>query len=147
MLRFRFLKITASFFIAWDLCRNGQHRNPAAMAIIKTVDQMQIAGTTTPGAHCQFSREMRLCSGGKRCCLFVAHMNPADLFLSSDRIGDAVQRVAGNSVNPLDSCRRKSLHQYVGYCLRCPGSASLLELAPPADKEMRSCAAPSPKPS
>src|SRR6202051_4218247 len=36
------LKISAPAFIAWNLCRNGENRNTAAMAVIEPIDQMQV---------------------------------------------------------------------------------------------------------
>src|ERR1700674_1836798 len=76
---------------------------------------MQVPGTATPGADRQLSREMRFRSGGKRCRLFMSHVNPLKLFLCANRVRDAVQRVARNTVNPLYSRLRENIHQQVRY--------------------------------
>ena len=55
-----FLKISAADFVAGNLRRDGQHRNAAAMAIVKAVDQMQIAWPATSGADRQFARSDEL---------------------------------------------------------------------------------------
>ena len=45
-----FLKISAADFVAGNLRGDGENRDTAAVAVVETVDQMQIAGTATPGA-------------------------------------------------------------------------------------------------
>jgi len=42
---------------------------------------VQVAGTAAAGANRKASRQVRLCSRGKSCNLFVAHMNPLDLMM------------------------------------------------------------------
>ena len=76
-----FLKISAADFITWNLRRDGEDGNTAAVTVVESVDQMQIPGTATAGADRQSSREMRFRAGGKRRRLFVSHVNPANLFL------------------------------------------------------------------
>jgi hypothetical protein len=43
MFRMRLLTITAADFCARDLRRNGRHRNAATVAIVKSIDEMQVA--------------------------------------------------------------------------------------------------------
>ncbi len=50
MFRVRFLKISAPDFLAWDLRGNREHWNPAAVTIVETVDQMEIARPATSSA-------------------------------------------------------------------------------------------------
>jgi hypothetical protein len=71
---------------------------------------------------------MRLCAGRKCRSLFVAHVNPLNLILSPDRIGDSVQGIAANSVNFVDAGRGQGLHQQVGYGFRCHNVASFFVL-------------------
>jgi hypothetical protein len=78
------LKITASNLIARNLRSDGEHWNPAAVAIVQAVDQMQIAGPAAAGAHRQPSREMRFRTRRKRGRLFVPCVNPLNLLLSSN---------------------------------------------------------------
>src|SRR6266581_9508391 len=76
---------------------------------------MQVPGTTAPGADRQPSCEMRFRSSGKRCRLFMSHMNPLNLFLCANRIRDAVERVAGNTVKLPNSRFSENVHQQVRY--------------------------------
>src|SRR5258708_21640042 len=76
---------------------------------------MQIPGTAAPSADRQPPREMSFSSSGKRCRLFMPHVNPLNLFLCTDRVGNAVERVAGNTVNLPNSCVSENLHQQVCY--------------------------------
>ena len=66
MFRVGFLKIAAADFVAGNLRRNGENRNTVALAVVETIDQMQVAGTATAGADRQSSGEMRFRAGGKR---------------------------------------------------------------------------------
>ena len=104
MFRVSFLKVSAADFIAWNLRRDGEDRNPAAVTVVEPVDQMQVPGTAAPGADGQPSCEMRFRSSGKRCRLFMSHMNPLNLLLCPNRVRDAVKRVAGNTVNLPNTC-------------------------------------------
>ena len=45
----RFLEIRASYLVAGNVRRNSQHRHPAAMTIVETVDQMHVAWPATSG--------------------------------------------------------------------------------------------------
>jgi len=84
MLGMGFLKISAPDLITGNLRRQGEHRNPAAMAVIESVDQMQIPRSATAGAYRKLAGEMSLCARGKRGRLFVPHVNPPNLFLFSN---------------------------------------------------------------
>ena len=45
-----FLKVSAPDFVARNLRSDGEHRDPAAVAVIETVDQMKLPGPQLP-AH------------------------------------------------------------------------------------------------
>ena len=115
MLWFGLLKISAPDFIAWNLRRDGQDGNTAAVTVVEPVDQMQVPGTAAPSADRQPAREMSFRSSGKRCCLFMPHVNPLNLFLCANRVGDAVERVAANTVNLPNSCFSENFYQQVRY--------------------------------
>src|SRR4029077_7959996 len=61
---------------------------------------------------------MRFSTSGKRRRLFMSHMNPLNLFLCANRVRDAVERVAGNTVNLPNSCFSENIHQQVRYFFR-----------------------------
>jgi hypothetical protein len=118
------LKISAPDFIAWNLRRNGENRNTAAMAVIEPIDQMHVTGTATASADCQTPCEMCFRSSSKRCRLFMPYVNPLNSFACANRIRDPVKRVAGNAVNSLNSCFRQYIDQQVCYVF--PGHGDIL---------------------
>src|SRR5438445_10400246 len=79
---------------------------------------MQVPGTAAPGANRQPSCEMRFRASGERRGFLMPHMNPLNLFLCANRVRDAIERVAGNTVNLPNSCFSESIHQQVRYFFR-----------------------------
>ena len=63
---------------------------------------------------------MRLGAGREGGDLLVADMNPLDLPLAADRVGQAVQAVADDAVNSLDAGRGESFGELVRNCLHVP---------------------------
>src|SRR5260370_806747 len=115
------LKVSTTDFAARNLRGDRQNGNAAAMTVVEAVDQVQVPGTTTPGADRQPSREMCLRSGGKCCRLFMSHVNPSNSFLCSNRVRDAIERVAGNTVDLPNACFRENIDQQVrDFCLGHP---------------------------
>src|SRR5208283_175937 len=112
-----FLKISAADFVAWNLRRNSQHGNAATMAVVEPVDQMQVPGTAASGADGQSPCEMRFRSRGKRCGLFVSDVDPLNGLILTNGIGDAIERVAGNTIDLLNSCFRENIYEQVSYFL------------------------------
>jgi hypothetical protein len=56
---------------------------------------------------------MRFRSGGKRCGLFVSDVDPLNRLVFADGIGDAIERVAGNTIDLLNSCFRENIYEQV----------------------------------
>ena len=48
------LKVVASDFTTGNLCRDGQNRYTTSMAIVESVDQMEIAGPQLPAQTANF---------------------------------------------------------------------------------------------
>jgi hypothetical protein len=67
-----------------------------------------IGARQPPRADGKLARQM--CLGAGRECghLLVAHVNPLDLFLPSDRVSQTIEAVADDAVDPLDAngCER-----------------------------------------
>ena len=63
------------------------------MGVVEPVDQMKVSGTATPRADGQTSREMGFRASGKGGCFFMTYVNPPNLLLSANRVGDAVADV------------------------------------------------------
>ena len=86
-----------------------------AVAIKKPVDQMQIARAAATRAYRELTGQVRFGAGGEGAGLLVAHMNPLDLALSADRIGEAVEAVADDAVDAFDAGRGEGLDELIGY--------------------------------
>ena len=56
---------------------------------------------------------MRLGAGGERCHLLMPDMNPFDLALAAQRVGQPVETVADDAVNPFDSCGGENLGKLI----------------------------------
>jgi hypothetical protein len=76
---------------------------------------MQIPGTATARADGKCTGEMRLgtCREGRD--LLMPDMNPFDLALATKRVGQPIQAIAHNAINPLDASRDKYVRKLVGY--------------------------------
>jgi hypothetical protein len=75
---------------------------------------MEIAGSAAAGADGEFAPQMRLGARRERCHLLVPYMDPLDLALLSDCIGETVQAVADNAVDALDASRGKGFRGLIG---------------------------------
>src|SRR6202521_3095522 len=111
------LKISTSDFSARNLRRDGQNGDAAALAIVKAIDQMHVSRPAASGAHRQFASEMRFCTGGERGCLLMAHANPLDVLAGANRIRDAIERIARDSVNSLNVRFQQDIYQQVSHSL------------------------------
>jgi hypothetical protein len=110
-----FLKISAADFAAWNLRGNGQDGNAATMAVVEPVDQMQVAGTAASSADGQSPGEMRFRSGGKRSGLLMPDVDPLNRLIFPNGVGDAIDGVAGNTEDLLNSYFRENIYQQVSY--------------------------------
>src|ERR1035438_6082179 len=60
---------------------------------------------------------MSFSARGKSRHFFMPKMNPFQLFRCPDRVGNAVERVAGDAVNPPNSRRSQNIDQQISYLL------------------------------
>src|SRR4029077_1366226 len=110
------LKISTANFLARNLGGDGEDGNAAALTIVEAVNQMHVAGATTSGTYCQLASEMGLGADGERRCLLVSYTNPANVLSNANRIGNSVERVAGDSIDPLDTGFSQNVNQQLGHC-------------------------------
>src|SRR5947199_404614 len=82
-----------------------------AVAIVQPVDQVQVAGAAAAGADGELAGEVRLCARGEGRGLLVPHVHPSKLVLSPDGVGDPVQRVSGDSIDPRDPSAGEGLYK------------------------------------
>ena len=86
------------------------------MTIEQAIDQVKIAGAAAPGTDRKFSRQVRFGTGCESSDLLVPHMHPFDLALAADRIGQPVQAVADDAIDPLDAGGSEGFRKLVGDC-------------------------------
>jgi hypothetical protein len=81
---------------------DGYNGDAIAMAMKESINQVQIAGATTTGPHREFTCQLSLRAGGKSRDFFMSDGNPLDLVADAQRLGDAIERIAHQSVNALN---------------------------------------------
>jgi hypothetical protein len=91
-----------------------QHRHAAAMTVVESVDEVQVARTAAAGADRELAGEMRLGAGGEGRGLLVAHVNPIDAFDATQRVGEAVERIAYDAVDTPDAGLLQRFRHEVG---------------------------------
>ena len=111
------LKISATDFITWNLGGDRRNGNPAAVTVVEAVDLVHVPRAAASGADGELAGEMRFGASDKRCCLLVPYANPWNLFALAKSICDSVQRVAGDSVNSIDSRFYQNIHEHFRYIL------------------------------
>jgi hypothetical protein len=65
------------------------------------LNEVQIAGTAAAGADRELTRQMRLGTSREGRNLLVPDVDPLDLALAAERVGEPVQAVADNAIDPL----------------------------------------------
>ncbi len=125
LFRVGLLEVSAPDFAGWNLRGDRENGNAAAMTVVEAVDQVQVPGTAAPGADRQPSPEMCFRSRGKCCRLLMSHVNPSNSFLRANRVRDAIERVAGNTVDLPNACFRENIDQQVrDFCLGHPHASA-----------------------
>src|SRR5262245_59971247 len=105
------LKITASNFRAGNLSGYRQDRNPAAVGVVESIDQVCVSRSAAPGTNRQLFRQMCFRSGSKGSALLMPDVDPTQQPTSSNGVRDAVERIAGNPIDSLHAGMNQSLHQ------------------------------------
>jgi hypothetical protein len=108
------LKEVGSELGAGYLRGDRQDRNAAALAIMESINEMEIARPTASCADRKFACNLRFASGREGGDLFVADHHPVDAIVSADGVGKAVERVAGDSIDTLHSSSHECLDDYIG---------------------------------
>ena len=86
-----------------------------AVTVEQTVDEVQIARPAAARADRELARQMRLGAGRERGDLLVPDMDPLDLALPADGVGQAVQAVADDAVDPLDPRSGEGFRELVSH--------------------------------
>ena len=109
-----FLKVSAADFGGRDLRSNGEHRRARAVTVEQPVDQVQVARPATTGADRQLARQVRFRTRGESGNLLMPNMNPLDLALATQLVGQTVKTVANDAVYPLDTRCSENFHELIG---------------------------------
>ena len=99
-LRVCLLEVFGTNLSARDLRGNRQNRNTVAVTIEESVDQMEVAGSATTGAHGKTASHSSIGARREGGHFLVAHRYPTHLAVRPQRIGDSVQRVSDEPVYP-----------------------------------------------
>jgi hypothetical protein len=111
----RLLEIAGTDLAARNMCRDGENRHGASMAIEEAVDKVKVAGTATPGADGELAGYVRLGAGRKGRHFLVADVDPFNGFLSADLVSDPVERIADDPIDSLHSRCGQSPYQGFRY--------------------------------
>src|SRR5258705_9811411 len=112
-----FLEISGAEFGRRDLRCNGKHGHARPLTIEQAIDQVQIAGAAASRTDREFSRQVRLGAGCERSDLLVPHMHPFDLALAANRIGQPIEAVADDAIDPLDARGSEGFCKLISNCL------------------------------
>src|SRR5277367_5716937 len=93
------------------------------MAVEQPVDEVQIAGPAAASTNGEFTGQVRFGTSRKGSDLLMADVNPLDLALSSHRVGESVEAITDNAIDPFNARCRQDLCELIRYCFRhvvCP---------------------------
>ena len=94
-----------------------QHRLAVQLGVVQPVEQVDAAGAGGRQADAQPPGELGVAAGHERGGLLVPHLDEADLVLvRAQRLHDAVDAVAGQAEDSVDSPVDEALYEDVGGC-------------------------------
>jgi hypothetical protein len=95
----RLLEVVRTDFRARDVRGDRQHRNPAALRVVETVDQVQVARAAAAGADRQLSGQRGIRRRRARGRLLVTDVLPRDFAGAPERVGEPVEAVTRQAVD------------------------------------------------
>jgi hypothetical protein len=97
------------------MSRDGEHGHVAAVGVVETVDEVQVARTTAAGTDRQLSGKVGFRSGSEGSAFLVPNVDPLDGLQTSQRVGKAVQGIPDHAVDTLNGGSRQRLgHEICG---------------------------------
>jgi hypothetical protein len=106
LLRMGFLKVASADLLTRDVRGDRQQRNPAAVRIEQTIDEMQVPGTAARRAHGELARHRRLTRGRERRRLLMTHVLPDNLTVAAKGVGEPIDRIPRQPIDPAHAGRR-----------------------------------------
>ena len=114
--RMRLLEIAAANFSGWNLRGDAEYGNARAVTVEQAVDEVQVARSAAAGANRELTREMGFGAGRERGDLLVPDMDPFDFAVTAYGVRQAVQTIADNAVDPLDTRYSEGLDELICHC-------------------------------
>jgi hypothetical protein len=78
-----------------------------------TIDQVQVARTATSGANRETTCDMRIRAGRERGDFLVPDMKPLITAMAAQCIGEAIEAVAYDPIDALNTCRGEGFDHLV----------------------------------
>ena len=116
LLRMRLLEVAAADLLARDVRGDREHRHATARRVEQTVDQMQVPGAAAGRAHSELPRHRGLAGGRERRRLLVANVLPDHLAVTTQRVGEPIERISRQPVDPAHAGRLEG--RYYDVCNR-----------------------------
>ncbi|MDR6169968.1 hypothetical protein QE359_000997 [Curtobacterium sp. SORGH_AS776] len=102
VLRVGLLEVAGTDLRRGDVRSDREDRHAGAVRVVEAVDQVQVAGTAAARTHGEVPGQLGLGGGGERGRLLVADVLPPDRAVLAQRVGEAVEGVPGETVDPFD---------------------------------------------
>jgi hypothetical protein len=109
-----FLKVFRTDLCAWDVRGDREYRHTIAMAIEKSVDEMQVPRSATPGADRERAGDGGIGACSERRDFFVTHRDPLDSTVRAQGVGNPVQGVADQPIDSANARRVECFYYSVG---------------------------------
>src|SRR5919109_1954808 len=93
------LEVCGADLTGWDVRRDGQHGDTRPVGVEEAVDQVQVPRAATRRAHREPARDRRVRRSREGRRLLVPHVLPRQVPVAAQRVGEPVQRVAGEPVD------------------------------------------------
>jgi len=121
-----FLEIAAADLVARNLSSYGDDGHAVAVAIVKTIDQVQVSRPATARAHRKTPGQMRVRPGGKRGSFLMSYGNPLNVAPRPDGIGDAIEGISSKTINLIHPGGHERIHKHLCYIYIFHGGLPLL---------------------
>ena len=108
------LEVVRADLVTGDLGGDGQHGNPRTLGVEEPVDEVEVAGSAAAGADREFTGQGGLAAGGEGSGLLVADVNPFELRVHAEGIGESVERISRDAVDALDSAGDEGIDDVSG---------------------------------
>src|SRR5699024_10422367 len=109
------LEVVRADLVAGDVRGDGEHRGTGALSVVEADAAEEGAGSAAAGPHGERAGQCGRtagCEGGGR---LVADMDPFELRVGPQRVGEAVERISGDAVDAFDSAGHEGIDDVPGY--------------------------------